>query len=56
MSVLLGRDAVDGYVWLRSTVERSGGPERVHTAAEPDPEFEPRHVGFTASIETEETA
>jgi hypothetical protein len=48
MSRLIGRDAVDGYVWLNATVERSGGPERVYTAPEPDPEFKPRPVGFTA--------
>lgn len=49
MSVFLGRDAVAGYVWMRGSVERSGGPERVITNAEPDPNFKRRPIGFAPS-------
>lgn len=50
MSAICGRDAVDGYVWLYGpSLVKGGGPERV-VSDEPDPDFKPRPVGFTAPL------
>lgn len=39
-----------GGEWVRAEVIRSGGPERIHYDDQPDPEFTPRPVGFTADL------
>lgn len=39
-----------GREWVRAEVIRSSGPERVHYAAEADPHYKPRPVGFLADL------
>lgn len=49
----LGRDAVDGYVWLdHPDVVLSGGPSHSREARRDDPPYEkPRHpLGFTPNL------
>lgn len=51
MSRTIGRDAVDGYVWLGApAIVRGGGPERVTTEDPPDDWTPPAPVGFTAPV------
>ena len=47
--MMLGRDAVDGYVWLRDpSINKGGGPERVSTE-EPPSDWAPAPLlGFAA--------
>ena len=48
MSAQIGRDAVDGYIWLYGpSLIKSGGPERVATEDPPDDWQPAPFLGFT---------
>lgn len=50
MSYQIGRDAVDGYVWLDDpSLVLSGGASHARDASEDDPPYEPPRLplGFT---------